>query len=326
MTQITIGRRPFLAGLGLAVGGLGLEAREVQAAADAGSSVFSPNVFVHIALDGEVTLVCHRSEMGQGVRSSLPVLLADELGADMARVKISQADGDAIYGDQNTDGSSSVRGHYDSTRRVAATARTMLVNAAARRWGVKADGLVARQHRVEHPASGRSLGFGELVALAKKEPIPKPEAVRLRPDAELVHVGTELPHLDAKAMVTGTAPFGADVRVPGMLVAVIARPPVVGGRVLGFDREAALAVRGVRHVVQLPEPKKPYVFQSWGGVAVIADDTWAALKGRAALAIRWEDGENASYDSAQYRQTLQESARAPGTPLRQLGDAPAALG
>lgn len=329
MTGIRLGRRPFLAGLGLAAGGLAVEGLGLEAgdafAATPGSPSFSPNVFVHIAPDGEVTLVCHRSEMGQGVRSSLPVLLADELGADMARVKISQADGDAVYGDQNTDGSSSVRGHYDSTRRIAATARTMLVNAAAKRWGVKPDSLVARQHRVEHTASGRSMGFGELVALAKREPIPKPETVRLRPDVELEHVGKELPHLDAKAFVTGAAPFGADVRVPGMLVAVIARPPVVGGRVLGFDREAALAVRGVRHVVQLPEPKKPYVFQSWGGVAVIADDTWAALKGRAALAVRWEHGENASYDSEKYRDTLKASARAPGTALRQLGDAPAAL-
>jgi isoquinoline 1-oxidoreductase beta subunit len=325
MTSIRFGRRPFLAGLGLAVGGLGLEASDVAAAADAGSPVFSPNVFVHIAPDGMVTLVCHRSEMGQGVRSSLPVLLADELGADMARVKISQADGDAVYGDQNTDGSSSVRGHYDSLRRIAATARTMLVNAAAKRWGVKPESLVARRHRVEHAASGRSFGFGELVSFAKKEPIPKAEAVRLRPEAELTHVGKELPLLDAHAYVTGTAQFGADVRVPGMLVAVIARPPVVGGRVLGFDREAALAVRGVRHVVQLPEPKKPYVFQSWGGVAVIADDTWAALKGRAALAPRWEHGENQSYDSEKYRETLRESARAPGTPLRQRGDAASAL-
>lgn len=325
MTAIRFRRRPFLAGLGLAVGGLGLEAGRLARAVDAGPSDFSPNVFVHIAADGEVTLVCHRSEMGQGVRSSLPVLLADELGADMARVKIKQADGDAAYGDQNTDGSSSVRGHYDSMRRIAAAARTMLVSAAAKRWGVNADALVARRHRVEHPASGRSVGFGELVPLARKEPLPSPDSVRLRPEAELEHVGTELPHLDAQAHVTGTALFGADVRVPGMLVAVIARPPVVGGRVLGFERDAALAVRGVRHVVQLPEPTKPYIFQPWGGVAVVADDTWAALKGRAALAVRWDDGENGGYDSVRFRETLLASVRAPGTPLRQLGDAPSAL-
>jgi isoquinoline 1-oxidoreductase beta subunit len=282
-------------------------------------------VFVHVAPDGWVTIVCHRSEMGQGVRSSIPVLLADELGADMAKVRISQADGDAVYGDQNTDGSSSVRGHYDLMRHIAATARTMLVNAAAKRWGVKPDSLKAREHQVHHEASGRSVGFGELVALARKEPIPKPESIQLRPARELEHVGTELPHLDAKAYVTGTAQFGADVHVPGMLIAVIARPPVVGGRVLSFKRDAALAVPGVRHVFQMPEPTKPYVFQSWGGVAVVADNTWAALKGRAVLDVQWEHGENAVYDSDKYRETLIESSRKPGTPLRQLGDAPAAL-
>jgi isoquinoline 1-oxidoreductase subunit beta len=334
-SSVRLGRRPFLAGLGLAAGGLVLEASigramaatEGGAAAPAGAApnVFSPNVFVHVAPDGWVTLVCHRSEMGQGVRSSLPVLLADELGADMAKVKIAQADGDVAYGNQNTDGSSSVRGQYDLMRRTAATARTMLVNAAAKHWGVEPQSLRARRHRVEHAASGRSVEFGELVALARKEPLPKPESVKLRPSEELEYVGKELPHLDAKAYVTGTAQFGADVRVPGMLTAVVARPPVVGGRVLGFDREAALAVPGVRHVVQLPDPVKPYVFQCWGGVAVVADNTYAAIKGRNALAVRWEDGENAAYDSDTYRQTLLASARAPGTPLRRLGDATAAL-
>ena len=329
MTRIRFGRRPFLAGLGVVVPGLLLEGEALAVPANApgapAADVFSPNVFVHIAPDGWVTLVCHRSEMGQGVRSSLPVLLADELGADMARVKVRQADGDAVYGDQNTDGSSSVRGHYDLMRRIAATARTLLVGAAAKSWGVSASACVAKNHVVSHPASGRSLDFGALVPLAKKLPVPSPDKVQLRPAEELEHVGKELPHLDAQAFVTGTAEFGADVRVPGMLVAVIARPPVVGGRVVGFNREAALAVPGVRHVVEMPEPTKPYVFQAWGGVAVVADNTWAALKGRAALDVRWEDGENASYDSERYRQTLLDSARAPGTPLRKLGDASAAL-
>jgi isoquinoline 1-oxidoreductase beta subunit len=330
ISEVRLGRRQFLEAVGLAVGGLALESTaqastRPSALGGFGPELFSPNVFVHVAPDGVVSVVCHRSEMGQGVRSSLPVLLADELGASMQFVKVVQADGDAAYGDQNTDGSSSVRGHYDVMRRVAATARTMLINAAAKRWGVKPDSCVAREHQVQHTSSGRSLGFGELVALAKKEPIPKDAAVRLRPEAELEHVGKDLPHLDAKAYVTGTAQFGADVSVPGMLTAVIARPPVVGGRVLTFDREAALAVPGVRHVVQMPDPKKPYVFQAWGGVAVVADNTWAALKGRAALDVRWEPGDNAVYDSERYRQTLLDSARAPGTPLRQLGDAPGAL-
>ncbi len=182
MARVRLRRRPFLCGLGLALGGLVLEASAGEAFGATGAErlgfgevprgAFSPNVFVHVAPDGWVTFVCHRSEMGQGVRSSLPVLMADELGADMAKVRITQADGDAVYGDQNTDGSSSVRGHYDATRRVAATARTLLVNAAARRWGVEPESCVAKDHRVTHSPSGRFFEFGALVPFAKKERRP----------------------------------------------------------------------------------------------------------------------------------------------------------
>ena len=190
---------------------------------------FDPNVFVHVTADGLVTLVCHRSEMGQGVRSTLPALLADEMGADMARVKIVQADGDKKYGDQRTDGSTSIRNGYDDLRRAGATARTMLVAAAARRWKVSPGSCEARDHAVFH--GKRSLGFGELAAEAAKLPVPKPDEVKVRPRSELRHVFRDLPLVDGPAIVAGKAQFGADVRLPGMLVAVIARPPVVGGRV-----------------------------------------------------------------------------------------------
>jgi isoquinoline 1-oxidoreductase beta subunit len=335
---ILLGRRPFLAGLNLALGGLalGLTTRDALAAPEGTpketpqrvSGVgpgLSPNVFVHVAPDGKVTLVCHRSEMGQGVRSSLPVLLADELGADMAQVEIVQADGDAVYGDQNTDGSSSVRGHYDTLRKLAATARTMLVASAARRFGVKPETCEARDHKVTHRPSGRSLDFGSLALLAEREPVPAPESVRLRPLSELEHVGRPLPLLDAKAYVTGTAVFGADVKLPGMLTAVIARPPVVGGKVVAFDRAAALAVPGVRHVIHLPDPVPPYIFQPWGGVAVVADNTWAAIVGRAKLEVQWDPGANSSYDSERYKETLLTSVRSAGTVLRKVGDTEAAL-
>ena len=286
---------------------------------------FSPNAFVHVAPDGQVSIVCHRSEMGQGIRSSLPVLIADELGADMQRVRIVQGDGDKAYGDQNTDGSNSIRGLYEDMRRVGATARTMLVAVAARRWHVRPEECTARGHQVVHEASKRSIPFGELANDAAKLPVPGADKVVLRPRSELTHVGTALPLLDAQAYVTGTAPFGADVRLPGMLVAVIARPPVVGGRVARFDGKAALAIPGVRHVLEMPAPKAPYKFQPWGGVAVVADHTFAALKGRAALELSWEHGENASYDSERYRQALSASVRAPGEVLRKVGDVESAL-
>jgi isoquinoline 1-oxidoreductase beta subunit len=340
---LLIARRTFLAGLNVSVGGLALgffssqkpttepsgtpgpKPKAGSEAVEDTSPGLNPNVFVHVAPDGLVTIVCHRSEMGQGIRSSLPVLIADELGADMARVKIVQADGDKAYGDQNTDGSNSVRSIYEAMRRVGATPRTMLIAAAASRWKVAPDECEARDHVVIHRASHRTLGFGELAVDAGKQPVPKPSEVKLRPKAELRRTGGPLPLLDGPAYVTGSATFGADVVLPGMLTAVIARPPVVGGRVKQFDATRALAIPGVKRVIELPAPTRPYMFQAWGGVAVLAENTWAAMRGRAALDITWEAGENATYDSEQFRQTLAESVRAPGTALRNVGDVDAAL-
>jgi isoquinoline 1-oxidoreductase beta subunit len=308
---LLIARRSFLAGLNLAVGGLALgfatnerptnepsgkpgpKPKTSSPAEEKRAPGLNPNVFVHVAPDGLVTIVCHRSEMGQGIRSSLPVLIADELGADMARVKITQADGDKVYGDQNTDGSNSVRGIYEDMRRVGATARTMLISAAAKRWKVSPESCEARDHVVVHRDSQRTLGFGELALEAGKQRVPPPSEVRLRPKAELRRVGKPLPLLDSPAYVTGTATFGADVRLPGMLTAVIARPPVVGGHVARYDASRALAIPGVKRVIELPAPKPPYMFQSWGGLAVLADNTWAAMRGRAALDITWEHGGDA---------------------------------
>jgi len=287
------------------------------------TSGFDPNVFVHVATDGLVTLVCARSEMGQGVRSTIPALLADELGADMARVTIVQGDADKRYGDQKTDGSTSIRNGYEPLRKAGATARTMLVAAAARRWKVSPASCVARDHAVFH--GKRSLGFGELAAEAAKLPVPPPEEVKLRPRSEMRHVFKDLPLIDGPAIVAGKATFGADVRLPGMLVAVIARPPVVGGRVSRYDAKRALAIPGVKRVVEIPTPKPPYAFQPWGGVAVLADNTWAALRGRAALEIEWDEGPNAEYDSDRYRITLSESVHAPGSLARNTGDVDAAL-
>ncbi|WP_163870703.1 xanthine dehydrogenase family protein molybdopterin-binding subunit [Myxococcus eversor] len=323
-------RRSFLEGLNLSVGGLALGLVPTVSAEAAAPGVKSapelrPNVFVHVAADGLVTIVCHRSEMGQGIRSSMPVVVADELGADMARVKVVQAVGDAVYGDQNTDGSSSIRGVFQDLRRTGATARTMLVAAAAKRWKVKPEACEAREHAVYLRDGQRSLGFGELVADAVKLPVPKAEAVQLRPLSELRRVGSELPLLDGPAYVTGKAVFGADVKLPGMLIAVVARPPVVGGKVARFDATRALAIPGVKQVLELPPPHRPYLFQGWGGVAVLAENTWAAMRGRQALDITWENGPNESYDSEKYRVALLESVRAPGKPARSVGDVDKAL-
>lgn len=343
---IRVLRRSFLAGLGLAAGGFALGAFPGEALGDdrkipkapikpvdaalekktaAKGGGLRPNVFVHVGADDVVTIACARSEMGQGVRSSLPVLVADELGADMARVKVVQADGDKAYGDQNTDGSHSVRGMFDDLRRVGAAARMMLVASAAKRWNVPAAACIARDHAVFHEASKRSLRFGELAEEAGALPTPKKDEIKLRPTSELKHLGKELPLLDGPDIVTGRAVFGADVKLPGMLTAVVARPPVVGGKVTRHDPARALAVKGVKRVVVLPEAKKPFGFKPVGGVAVVADDTWAAMRGRAALDVTWDHGDNAKYDSRAYREELMTALKSPGKAFRNVGDADAAL-
>ncbi|MEO8701328.1 MAG: molybdopterin cofactor-binding domain-containing protein [Kofleriaceae bacterium] len=328
-----LSRRAFLAGLGagLAVGVLPRVARaddptrNVLPPDGKASAGLAPHVLIHIALDGTTTIICHRSEMGQGIRSTLPVLIGDEIGVDPKRVVVKQAEGDKKYGDQDTDGSSSIRGQYDSYRRAGAAARMMLIAAAAKRWNVKPETCTTENHFVLHAPTKRSLAFAEVVEAASKLPVPTKNIV-VRPFAELKGIADpNLPLLDGMAYVTGTAQFGADIRFPDMLTAVIARPPVVGGKVATYDAKRALAIPGVKKVIEMPSPRSPWLFQPWGGIAVVADTTWAAIKGRAALEITWDHGPNASYTSDAYREQLLESVRAAGTTHRTLGNVDAAF-
>jgi isoquinoline 1-oxidoreductase beta subunit len=322
---IEISRRGFLAGLGAATTGLALGWRLLDAGtADAAKpAMFAPNPFIQIGTDGVVTIVCHRSEMGQGIRSSLPVLIADELGADPVKIHVVQGDADARYGDQNTDGSTSIRNFFEPMRQVAAMARMMLIGAAATRWRVPAARLTAHDDAVHDPQTRKSLSFGALVAAAAVLPVPK--AAELRPQKELAHLGTELPLRDGADYVTGKAAYGADIRVPGMLTAVIAHPPAVFGKVERLDDRRARAVPGVRQIVTLPVPSSPIGAAPLGGVAVIADHTYAAIRGRAALDITWDAGPNGAYDSKRYTEQLLAAVRAPGEVVRNVGDADRAL-
>ncbi len=316
-----ITRRAFLGGVSAATAGLALGLHRARAAE---TGTFAPNPFIQIGSDGVVAIVCHRSEMGQGVRSTIPILIADELGADPAKVKIVQGDGDERYGDQDTDGSESIRGPYLAMRELAAAAREMLVAAAAKKWGVSPARLNAHDDAVHD--GKRALSFGELAIAASKLPVPKQS--KLRPLGELKYVGKELPVprvTDAPDQVTGRAIYAADVRLPGMLTAVVARPPVLFGKVAKLDGKRALAVPGVRKVVELPAPQLPIKMQALGGVAVIADHTWAALRGRAALDVEWQGGANAEHASAAFRDQLLAAVRAPGEIVRKVGDADGVL-
>ena len=325
-----VSRRSLLQGFGLAAAGLSLGCfskpkQGVQDAPALPHEGLRPNVFVQIGIDGQVTLVCHRSEMGQGVRSSLPALIADELGADLSKVKVVQGDGDKIYGDQNTDGSSSIRKRYQDLRQAGATARAMLITVAAKRWGVPESSCDARNSIITHAATGRKSGFGELADEASKLPIPDSKKVTLKPEAQFQYIGKELPLLDGPDLVVGKAQFGADIQLPGLLVAVIARPPVPGGKMVKLDDTKALAIPGVRKTVQLESPSKPFKFKPLGGIAVVADNTWAAIKGRAALEITWDAGDNGSYDSKTYKEKLVEAVKKPGKYWRNVGEADTAL-
>jgi isoquinoline 1-oxidoreductase subunit beta len=287
----------------------------------------SPQLFVAIDEDGTVTVTTHRSEMGQGVRTSIGMVIADELEADWDRVRIAQAPGDEErYGNQDTDGSRSLRHFFMPMRRAGAAARTMLEQAAAEEWDVAVDEVRAQKHVVVHEASGRALGFGELARRAAEREVPEREGLRLKQPAEFRYIGTDtIGLIDNRDITTGRAIYGIDPHFEGMYYAVVARPPVFGGRVTRYDEEAALAVLGVERIVEIDAPDMPTEFAPLGGVAVIATNTWAAMRGREALNVEWEDGEHGEYDSESYREQLQAAAREPGEIVRQQGDLDAAM-
>ena len=288
----------------------------------------SPRVFVSIAPDGLVRIVCHRAEMGQGVRTSIPKIVADELEADWKRVRVVQAEGDeAKYGNQDTDGSRSTRHWLDPMRRCGAAARQMLEQAAAQRWKVPAGEVEARNHEVVHKASGRKLGYGALALAAAKLDVPPAASLRLKDPSRFRYIGkTDTFLTDGEVIVTGKSQYGIDTRLPGMLYAVIARPPVLGGKVRSVDTAEAQKVPGVVKIFQLEGTPPPSEFQPVGGVVVVGRDTWAAIKGRSLLKIEWDDGPHAAYDSAAYRAELEQAVLKPGGKVvRNDGDAMAAL-
>jgi isoquinoline 1-oxidoreductase beta subunit len=285
-------------------------------------SVDNPLVFVAIAEDGTVTIVCHRSEMGQGIRTSLPMVVADELEADWSKVKIIQAPGDETrFGNQDTDGSRSMRHFFMPMRRVGAAARQMLASAAAAQWQVAINEVHAEQHYIVHTATGRRLGYGELAQAASQLAVPSRENLQLKKPADFRYIGKgQQKGYDGQQIVTGQAQYGIDTHMAKMLYAVVARPPAFGDRVLKFDARAALKIPGVIKVVELPSSPPPAEFNPLGGVAVIARNTWAAIQGRKALKIEWQSGSNADYDSRQFKTELETAARQTCKVVRQQGD------
>lgn len=285
-----------------------------------------PLAFIAIAEDGTVTVVCHRSEMGQGVRTGMPLIVADELEADWSKVRVQQAPSDEQkYGNQDTDGSRSTRHFFDPMRRCAASARTMLEQAAAASWGVPVSDVKAVNHEVVHSKSGRKASYGSLAKAAARRPVPKRETLKLKTPAEFRYIGKGVHLLDGPDIVEGKAQYGIDTHLEGMLYAVIARSPVFGGKVVRYDAAEALKIPGVVKILEIPGTAGPALFQPLSGVAVVAEDTWIAIKARKALKIEWDDGAHATYDSKAYRTQMEHSARQPGTVSRESGDVTAAL-
>ena len=323
-----VSRRGFLKGT-LSTVGLVLSARIVPALSlgdtpvsgpHADRAALHPSVYLGIDTDGTTWIVAHRSEMGTTSRTSLPLIVADELDADWKRVRIEQAIGDPRYGSQNTDGSHSVREFFDVLREAGATARFMLIQAAAQQWGVPAAECETDLHVVVHRATNRRLGYGELSIAAAKLPVPKKEELKLKPKSQWRYIGKGSPSYDLEAVCTGKAVFGMDARLEGMVYASIEHPPVLGGKVKSYDDKEALKVAGVRRTSPIEPFQPPAGFQPLGGVAVIADNTWAAFQGRQKLNIEWDNGPNETYNSDEYEKTLQDTARKPCKVVRSKGD------
>jgi isoquinoline 1-oxidoreductase beta subunit len=286
---------------------------------------FEPNVFVSVDGAGLVTIVAHRSEMGTGIKTDLPLIVADELEADWDQVKVIQAQADPKYGDQNTDGSRSTWQFYQAMREAGATARQMLEAAAAETWHVPAGECHAESGTIVHAPSGRRLSFGNLVQAAAEQPVPSPDQLRLKDPKAWRYIGKPMPVVDLKDIVRGMAVYGLDVVLPAMKYASIERCPVYGGKVKSYDASDALKVAGVERVVEIPATPMPSGFKPLGGIAVIANNTWSAQQGRAHLKIEWDEGPNASHDSGTYRAELEATAREPGRVMRHAGDVDAAL-
>jgi len=326
-------RREFLqsiaaGGLVLAVGSAAgcRKVADDLSRAPAGAAGFTPVAWVRLDPSGTVTIVCHRSEMGQGIRTSMAMIIADELDADWSRVRVDQAPGDEKrYGSQNTDGSSSIRNFLPQYREAGATVRALLVAAAARQWNVPDTEVSAQFHEVIHRPSGRRIGYGDLVSTAMALPLPAGDRIKLKDPADFRYIGKEIPIVDLRDITTGKAIYGQDLRHDGMLVAVVARPPVYGGQVGSLDSSEAEKVPGVERVIRLPRAEPPTGFNAVGGVAVVARNTWAAMEGRDRLKLTWIDGPNANYDSDEYRPQLLATANQPAKAVRRQGDAAAAI-
>jgi isoquinoline 1-oxidoreductase beta subunit len=317
--ETNLSRRRFLINGAAAGGGLVLSLTLPFGPSEAAASAeFAPNAFIRIGRDGQVVLIMPYVEMGQGTYTSIPMLIAEELEVNLNQVRLEHAPpneklyANPMLGVQATGNSNAMRGGWKPLREAGATARVMLVAAAARRWGVDPESCRAQAGVVIHEASGRRLTYGELAADAAQMPVP--ETVTLKRPEDFKLIGTPARRLDAPGKVNGTAQYGIDARPPGLKIATLAQSPVFGGRLKSLDDTAARAVKGVRQIVRLDD-----------AVAVVADHMGAAKKGLEALKIEWDDGPHAGLSTAQIAHELEKATLGSGTVAQNIGDADKAL-
>jgi len=269
---------------------------------------FSPNAYLRITPDNKVTIVVARSEMGQGVRTALPMILAEELEAEWKQIEIEQAGASTFFGDQTTGGSASIRTTWDPMRKAGAIAREMLISAAALTWGVPRSSCTAETGHIKHAASNRSLSYGELASKAGTLPIPADVPLKQSKDYKIV--GQRLRRLDSPAKVTGEAVFGIDLRIPGMKYAVLSRCPMIGGKVSSLDDKDSKKVRGVSYVGKIGD----------SAVAVVADSVWGAIEGRRVLSVNWDEGPNKDLNTAAVAASMKQAASKKGVNLYSAGE------
>lgn len=308
-----VSRRQFVA-VGAAAGAGLVIGFYLPHGTSSGTGLFSPNAYLRITPDNKVTIVVARSEMGQGVRTALPMILAEELEADWKRVEIEQAGASTLYGDQTTGGSASIRTTWDPMRKAGATAREMLISAAALTWGVARSGCSAENGSVKHAASNRRLSYGELAG--KAATLPVPDVVTLKQSKDYKIVGQRLPRVDTPSKVKGDAVFGIDFRLPGMKYAVVSRCPTIGGKLTSFDDKESKKISGVGYVGKISD----------SSVAVVADSVWGAMEGRRTLNVTWDDGPNKDLNSAAIMASLKQAAAKKGASLYSAGDPAKAAG
>ncbi|MFT5850726.1 MAG: isoquinoline 1-oxidoreductase beta subunit [Colwellia sp.] len=326
MTISNVSRRDFLKTAGLATGGLVISvALPMNALAEKGiikDSGDGLNAFIHLAENGDTIIYCGRCEMGQGISTALPSAVADEMEADWQRVKVKQGDADEKYGPQATGGSASIRVMYQPMREAGATAKAMLIAAAAKVWKTSPENCFAQAHFVINKTNQQKLAYGELASIAANMPIPEKPVLKKKSDFN--YIGKELPRHDQAAVVVGKRIYGVDTKLPGLKYAAMIHCPVLGGALKSLDKTEALKMKGVIDVIEIPRFNIP--FGSIGGVAVVADNSWTAQQAVKKLKITWDLGENAIYDTKEYKQQLVKNVEKPATLAAERGDIEKAFG